>query len=124
MEVSLSAGCRMPGGTSSGNDGFQDAAGTLGKGIDPGLKENTPQGFCQRCFPASQNRSMVSLDGQLELSADDRPVSFAHARHDHPLLSGMVPDALHRLASLHGIDALHFQFLSRLAKGTVYKEFG
>ena len=42
----------------------------------------------------------------------------ADAGHDHPLLSGMVPDAADRSASVPGVNILHFQLLPRLAERT------
>jgi hypothetical protein len=69
--------------------------------------------------PPRENRSLVSPDGQSQLSADDRALGAADARHDHPLLPGMVPDALHRPAPVHGVDIFHFQLLSGFAKRAV-----
>src|SRR5271157_2558304 len=119
MEVSLSAGRRMSGRVAGGDDRIQDAAGALGEGVDPGLQENTSQGVRERRIAARENRSLLSPDGQPQLSADDRAFRFADARHDYSLLSGMVPDALYRPAPVHGFDVLHFQLLSGFAEGTV-----
>src|ERR1035437_751756 len=119
MEVSLFAGRRMSGRAAGGNDRIQDAAGALGERVDPGLQENTPQGVRERRIAASENRSLVSPDGQSQLSADDRALGFAAARHGDSLLSGMVPDALHRPAPVPGFDVFYFQLLFGFAEGTV-----
>src|SRR5437016_3762218 len=119
MEVCLSAGRRMSGRVARGDDCTQDAAGALGQGVDPGLEENTPPGASEQRISIREDRSLLSPDGQPQLSADDRAFGFADARHDYSLLSGMVPDALYRSAPVHGFDVLHFQLLSGFAKGTV-----
>src|ERR1700726_3446137 len=119
MEVCLFAGRRMSGRVAGGNDRIQDAAGALGQGFDSGLEENTSQGVSEQRISIRENRSLLSSDGEPQLSADDRAFRFADARHDYSLLPGMVPDALHRPAPVHGFDILHFQLLSCFAKGTV-----
>src|SRR5271169_6646772 len=122
MEVYLSAGRRMSCRVAGRDDRLQDAAGPLGQGFDPGLEENTPPGVEERRTAVGENRSLVSSDGQPQLSADDRALRFADARHDHSLLPRMVPDALHRPAPVHGFDVFYFQLLSGFAKGAVSKE--
>src|ERR1700682_5620854 len=119
MEVCLSAGRRMSGRVTGGDDRIQDAAGALGEGFDPGFQKNPPQGVSEQRISIRENRSLLSPDGEPQLSADDRAFGLADARHDYSLLPGMVPDALHRPAPVHGFDLLHFQFLSGFAKGTV-----
>src|SRR6266851_3610968 len=90
MEVRLFAGRRMPGRVAGGDDRIQDAAGALGQGVNPSLQENTPQGALERRLPKGENRSVVSPDGQLQLSANDRALGFAVAGHDYSLLSGFA----------------------------------
>src|ERR1700674_1689747 len=119
MEVCLSAGRRMPGRVAGRDDRIQDAAGALGQGFDSGLEENTSQGVSEQRISIRENRSLLSSNGEPQLSADDRAFRFADARHDHSLLPGMVPDALHRPAPVHGFDVLHFQLLSGFAEGAV-----
>src|SRR5260370_15035182 len=119
MEVCLSAGRRMSGRVGGGDDRIQDAAGALGQGFDPSLEENTSQGVSEQRISIRENRSLLSPDGEPQLSADDRAFSFADARHDYSLLPGMVPDALHRPAPIHGFHVLHFQLLSGFTEGTV-----
>src|ERR1700682_3098066 len=119
MEVCLSAGRRMPGRVAGRDDRIQDAAGALGQGFDSGLEENTSQGVSEQRISIRENRSLLSSDGEPQLSADDRAFRLSDARHDYSLLSGMVPDALHRPAPIHGFDILHFQLLFGFAKGTV-----
>src|SRR5580658_2932485 len=114
MEIRVSAGRRMSSRVASGDDRIQDAASALGQRVDPGLEENTSAGVEERRIAAPENRSRVSPDGQPQLSADDRALGSADARHDHSLLSGMVPDALHRPSPVHGVDVLYFQLLSGL----------
>src|SRR6267378_3614996 len=119
MEVCLSAGRRMPRRVTGGDDRIQDAAGTVGQRVDSGFQEDTSSGAGERRTPSRENRSLLSPDSKPQLSADDRPFRFADARHDYSVLSGVVPDALHRPAPVHGFDVLHFQLLPGFAKGTV-----
>ena len=76
-------------------DGIQDAAGAVGEGADSGRQENPAAGIQQRRTAADQGGGVVSPDGESQLSAHDRAFGAADAGDDHPLLSGMVPDALH-----------------------------
>src|ERR1039458_500341 len=119
MEVSLFTGRGMPRRVASGDDRVQDAAGALGQGADSSLQENTSQSIRKQLIAAPEDRSRVSPDGQPQLSADDRAFGLAVARHDYSLLPGMVPDALHRPALVHGFDVLHFQLLPGFAEGIV-----
>src|ERR1700746_2164487 len=118
MEVCLSAGRRMSGRVAGGDDRGQDAAGALGQGVYPGFQENTPQSARERRISIRENRSLLSSNGEPQLSADDLAFRFVDARHDYSLLPGMVSDALHRPAPVHGFDVLHFQLLSGFAEGT------
>src|SRR5258708_19259287 len=102
-----------------GDDRIQAPAGALGRGFDPGFQENPPKGGGRRRSSIRKNGGLFSPDGKPQLSADDRAFRFADASHDYSLLPGMVPDALHRPAPVHGFDVLHFQFLSGFAEGTV-----
>ncbi len=120
----LSAGRRMSGGIAGRDDRIQNAAGALGQRLDSSLEENPAASFCQRRLAPSKSRSVVSPDRQSQLSADDRALRAAVARHDHSLLSGMVPDALHRSAPVHGFDVFDFEFLSGFAKRTVSEDRG
>src|SRR4029077_5299131 len=122
MEICLSSGRRMSRRVAGGDDRIQDAAGALGQGFDPGLKENTPPGISEQRISFRENRSLLPPDGEPQLSADDRVFGFVDARHDYSFLPGMVPDALHRPAPVYGFDILHFQLLSGFAKGTVSEE--
>src|SRR5580700_8568172 len=115
MEVHLPAGCGMPGGVAGGDDCIQDATGALGQGADPDRKENSAARAAQRCAAAYQDRSLVSPDREPQLSADDCAFRAAIAGHDHPLLSGMVSDALHRLSAVHGVDVFHFELIPDVA---------
>ena len=119
MEVYLPAGCRVPRRTAGGDDRVQDAAGALGQGPDSDGKEDSAAGAAERRAAAHQDRGLVSPDGEHELSADDHAVGAAAAGHDHSLLSGLVPDALHRPAAVHGVDVFDFKLLSGLAARTV-----
>src|ERR1700674_1454071 len=103
MEVCLSAGRRVPGRVAGRNDRIQDAAGALGQGVDPGFEENTPPGVSERRISIRENRSLLSSNGEPQLSADDRALGLYDARHDYSLLPGMVPDALYRPAPVHGV---------------------
>src|SRR5277367_6116040 len=54
-----------------------------------------------------------------ELSADGGIIGAAHAGDDHPLLPGLVSDADHRRAAIHGFDFFDLLVLSRLAKRAI-----
>src|SRR5271170_2695670 len=117
MEVYLPSGRRMPRRAARGNDRVQNPAGALGQGTDSNWKENSAARAAQRRTAAHQNRSLVSPDREPQLSAHDRALGSDVARDDHPLLSGMVSDALHRSAAVHGFDVFDFEFLPCLAAG-------
>src|SRR5271155_3500136 len=119
MEVYLSAGCRVPRRIAGGDDRVQNTAGALGEGVDTGLEEDFAKSTVERRPASRESRSLLSPDGESQLSPDDCSLRFVDAGHDHSLLSGMVSDAVHRSASIHGLDVFDFQFLSRLAKGIV-----
>ena len=119
MEVHVSSGCRVPSGVARRDDRLQDPAGTLGQGFDSDRKENPAPSVAQRCPTSYEGRSLVSPDGEYQLSPDDHAFCAAVARHDHPFLSGMVSDALHRPAFIHGIDLLDFELLSGFAARTI-----
>src|SRR5579862_8556799 len=104
MEVYLFAGCGMSRRTARGDDCIQDAAGALGERPDSDGEKDSATGTAQRCSVAYQDRGLVSPDGELELSADDYAFGIAAAGHGHSLLSGLVSDAIHRLAPVHGVD--------------------
>ena len=44
--------------------------------------------------------------------------------HDHSLLSGLVSDALHRPAAVHGVDVFDFQLLPGFAARTISRAVG
>src|ERR1700686_4880161 len=56
------------------------------------------------------------------LSAHDHAFGVSASGHGHSLLSGLVPDAVHRLASVYGVDVLDFQLLPGFAARTVSAE--
>src|SRR5580700_8120976 len=109
----------MPGRVAGRDDCFQDATGALGQRIDPDGKEDSSAGAKERCAAPYQNRSVVSPDGKHQLSPDDHAFGPAAPSHDYSLLSGLVPDALHRSAAVHGVDVFDFQFLFGFATGAV-----
>src|SRR5579862_828193 len=122
MEIRLSARRGMSRRTARGNDRVQNAAGAVGEGTDSGLEENPATRAQKRRAATREDRGVLSPHREPQLSADDRAFGAADAGDDHPLLSGMVPDALHRLAAVHGVDIFDFKFLSGLAKGIVPQE--
>src|SRR5215469_9856607 len=111
MEVHLPAGCGMPGRTPGRNDRLQDTAGTLGQGTDSNWKEDPAARVRQRRSTAHQSRSLVSPDGEHQLSADDHALGLVTASHDHSFLPGLVPNALHRPAAVYGVDVFDFELL-------------
>src|SRR5580692_12912852 len=119
MEVYLPAGCGVPGRIAGGDDCIQNPAGALGEGTDPDGKEDSAASAAQRCAAAHQDRSLVSPDCEPQLSADDCALGADVARDDHPLLSGMVSDAIHRFAAVHGFNVLYFELLPGFAARTL-----
>src|SRR5580693_3910819 len=119
MEVYLSAGCGVSCGIAGGDDCIQNPAGALGQGTDPDGKEDSAASAAQRCAAAHQDRSLVSPDCEPQLSADDCALGADVAGYDHPLLSGMVSDALHRPAALYGVNVFYFEFLSGFTARTL-----
>src|ERR1700744_4204206 len=101
------------------NDGLQNAAGTLGQGADSNIEKNSAEGLRERCAVPHQARSLVSPDGEYQLSVDGCAFDAADAGHGHPLLSGMVPDAADRSPALHGVHFFDFIVLPGLAKRTL-----
>ena len=61
----------MSGRAADRDDGFQDAAGALGQGIDPVRDQRPAEGDEVECEIAGEDRGVVSPDGQYQLSADD-----------------------------------------------------
>src|SRR5271157_5240716 len=119
MEVQISAGCGVSGRVADRDDGLQDATGTLGQRPDSMRQERPAKGAeCQR-IASGEDGGLVPPDGQPQLSPDDRPQYVALAGHGDPFLSGLVSDALHRPASLPGLDVLHLQLLSDVAERAV-----
>src|SRR5712664_2060008 len=117
MEVYLYAGRGMSGGIAGRDDGLQDPAGAVGERVDSDGKEDSAARAQKSCSVAHQDRSVVSPDGESQLSADDHALGAAAAGDGHPLLSGMVSDAVQRPAAVHGLDVFHLQFLPGLAAG-------
>src|SRR5580693_187492 len=122
MEIYLPAGCGVPRRVAGGDDGIQNPAGALGQGTDPDGKEDSAPGVAQRCAAAYKDRSLVSLNGEPELSANDCALGTDTASDDHPFLSGMVSDALHRPAAVPGFNVFHFELLSGFAARTLSQE--
>src|SRR5213075_855813 len=119
MEIHLSSGCRVPRRAARRNDRIQNAAGALGEGTDPDRQKNSAAGFEKRPAVSSEARSLVSPDRQHELSADGDPLGAFASRHGYSLLSGLVPDALHRHSTLPRINVFDLQFLSGFAARTL-----
>src|SRR4051794_1706001 len=122
MEVCLPARCRVSGRTAGRDDCIQDTTGALGQGTNPDGKENPSPRAEERCSTAHQDRGLVPSHFQSELSPDGRPFRVALAGHGHPFLPGMVPDALHRSATVYGVDFLDFQFLFGFTKRIVSRQ--
>src|SRR5579864_9233468 len=108
----------MPGGITDRDDGVQNAAGTLGQGVDPDGQENPAQSFQEQSAVPSKGGSVLSPEREPELSADDCSFHAAHAGHDYPVVWRLVPDAGDRPAIVSGIDIFYFQFLSGVTKRT------
>ena len=85
------------------------------------LEERLAESVGRPGVAAREGRGLVPPDGQYQLSADDCPQRPPDAGHDFALLSGLVSDALHRPALVHGLNVFDFEFLSRIAKRALPK---
>src|SRR5581483_7810868 len=122
MEIHLPAGRGMSRRASHRDDCLQDPTGALGEGTHPDRQEDFASRAPQRRPTAYQDRGLVSSDRQHQLSPDDHALGAAAAGHDHPLLPGLVPNALHRPAFVSGFDVLDLELLPGVPKGTVSQE--
>ena len=101
LAVQISAGRRMPGRAADRDDRLQDPAGALGQGADPDHQRR----FC-RTSSAADVPFHIKIEAFYHLTANiSYPLMIvlstaADAGHDHPLLSGLVPDAADRRAAL------------------------
>src|ERR1017187_1082004 len=86
------------------------------------LQERLAQGVTGQRLTAREDRSLVPSDGQPKLSAHDHPQHAVDAGYGNPLLPGVVSDAVHRPAPVHGFDVLHFQLLPSISEGAVPEE--
>ena len=122
MEVQVPAGRRVSSGVADRDDCFQDAAGALGQRPDSVFQEGLAQGFARPGFAARKDRGLVPPDRQPELSAHDRLEHASDASHGDPFLPGLVPDAVHRSAAVHGVDVLDFQLLPDVAERAISQD--
>ena len=95
---------------------FKTQQARWAKGLIQCAKKDLPKVLRLRRLAAREDRGLVPPDGQHQLSADDRAQHAAAAGHDHPLLPGLVSDAVHRPAAVPGLDVLHLQLLPGLAE--------
>src|SRR5580700_1448058 len=107
----------MPVGAACGHEWLQSPASALGKGAHADRKKNPAQGFPRGCAPSRQIRSVLPSHREYFLSLDGSSVYHAASGDDRSLLPGLVPDAGDRSAPIPRFHLLHFQFLSRRAKG-------
>ena len=105
MEIQVPPGRRVSRRGPHRDDRLQDPAAALGQRPHPDLEENSAPPLPLRRSPAREDRSLVSPHRQPQLPAHGRAVGAADAGHDHPLLSGVVGDALYRLPPLRRFDA-------------------
>ena len=98
---------------------FKTQQARWAKGLIQCAIKDLPKVMRSKRQPQGENRSLVPPYGQPQLSADDFAFRAAAAGDGHPLLPGMVPDALHRRAPVHGLHVLDLEFLPGLAKGAV-----
>src|ERR1700722_729162 len=119
MEIYLPAGRGVSGRVARRNDRVQDPAGALGKRFDSDGEKDSAQRDEEQPALSGQAGSLVSPDRESELSLDGRALGAVAARHDHSLLSGMVPDVVHRPAVVHGFYIFNLEFLSGFAARTV-----
>ena len=101
---------------------FKTQQARWAKGLIQCAKKDLPKLFRAKISGPREARGLVSPDRQPQLSADDRAQRAAAAGDGHPLLPGMVSDAVHRYPTISGVDVFHLQLLSRLAEGAVSGE--
>src|SRR6266404_2888788 len=102
----------MPLRTARGHECVQDATGALGQGTDAdGEKDSAAR---DEVGPArgSESRSGFSSHRKRQLSLHGDSLDAAAARHDRAFLSGLVPDAVYRLAAIYRFEHVHFGLLS------------
>ena len=75
---------------------FKTQQARWAKGLIQCAKKDLPKLLRRECFAAREAGSLVSPDREHQLSADDRAQRAAAAGDGHPLLPGMVSDAVHR----------------------------
>ena len=97
---------------------FKTQQARWAKGLIQCAKKDLPKVLARECLAAREGGSVVSPDREHQLSADDRAVDAAAAGDGHPLLSGMVSDAVHRHPAVSCVDLFDLQLLSGLAERT------
>src|SRR6476646_887951 len=122
MEIYLSTGRRVSRRVAGGDDSLQDPAGALGQGVDSDLEEDSSQRDEERPAVPGKAGGLVPPDSESQLSPDGRAVGAFAAGDDYPLLPGLVSDAVHRLAPVHGIHFFDFQFLPGFAARVVSQD--
>src|SRR3984893_14725333 len=122
MEVYLLAGCGVSRRIAGGDDCVQNAASSMGQGPSADGKKDSSAGVAQQCAVAHQGRSLVSPDGEFELSINGRAFSVAVAGHGDSLLPGLVSDGVYRSAIVSGFHIFHLKLLSGFATRTVSKD--
>src|SRR5207253_1288257 len=90
MEVSVSAAHRLPRRTSCRNEFFQKPAGAVGERIDSDCHQTASANPQEQSALEDKDRSIFPSHGEHFLSADDRAVVPAAARHDRETQSGLV----------------------------------
>src|SRR5438477_6391006 len=104
MEVSLPAPHRLSRRASGGNEFFQESAGALGKGPDTDRDQIVASDHEEQIVLEDQDGGVLSSHSEYRLSVDDCAfVSFA-AGDDCAIQSGLVSDAVYRLAALACFD--------------------
>src|SRR5580692_12858625 len=112
----------MPGRTASGNDSLQDPASSLGERADPDQQKDSAPGAQERSEIPREARGLVSPDCKSQLSVDDCALGGGRAVKNKTLLPGLVPDAVHRSAAIHGVDLFDLDFLSGLAARVISRQ--
>ena len=90
---------------------FKTQQARWAKGLIQCARKDLPFVSARQRFAAREDRSLVSPDRQPQLSADDCAEHAADAGHDYSFVPGLVSDAHHRPAAVHGVNVFHLQLL-------------
>ena len=128
-KLQISAGRRVSGRAAHRDDRLQDAAGALGQGPDPDLrKKDSAARLAQRRPSHTKLEAWYHLTANLSYPLMIVLSVLSDASHDHPLLSGLVPDDATLtcrcfMASTFSISSFYLVSQKELFPGRWYRTF-